>query len=111
MTDDEKRQQKAALLLEYQETEDDLRHLHERSHRITETMTELLRTIQPNLGAIIDDRHAHYDRPTKHWDHGKIDRAREALNIDGILDLANEIRKTESKLEQLKSRKQSLGLR
>lgn len=113
MTDDQKRLDKAALLLEYQEAEDEVGHLFERSHKITGALDELLRTIRPDLSVLIDEAHAHYDQKTisEMWGYGKVEQMRKALDIDAMLNLADEIRKAKWKLAGLKQRKQALGLR
>lgn len=102
MTDDEKRQQKASLLLEYQETEDELRHLYERSHVISSALDALLRVIRPDLGVLT---------PQSLSDLKALQNVRQALDLDAMLGLAGEIRRTKHKLKELQARKEALGLR
>ena len=106
---DEKRQQKAMLLLEHQEAEEELAQLRARaariSGRIAEVQTWLNRVAFPEH--TLDPKEQARDATIR----TKSDMYREALNFDAALSVVNEIAAAKKRLADLASMKESLGLR
>ena len=108
MTEDEKRHQKAELLLEYQEQENELAHLREQlkleSLRIGGVLqwmrdyesTELNHTME------VERRHAAITRDPQ---------LPISFDIAKLIELVKSIREANQKLGDLRTRKQNLGLR
>lgn len=112
MTDDEKRRQKADLLLEYLETEQHLGHLQEKARQISYRLA----AVSEWLAHAADKGSG---TPETFWSekmHTEVDIAqdaqvRDAMNFPAALVLVTEIRGVQNKLSHLKERKASLGLR
>ena len=107
MTEPEKRQQKMELLLEYQETEDELAHLKERAKKLSERIREVSDWLS-DWGS--------YDKSTaqterRHFQITTDPQFRTALSFDELGQLTDNIRSTQAKLAELQRRKQPLGLR
>ncbi len=105
MTEDQKRDQKAHLLLEYQEAGEELAHLNERARRVSERINDvsswLNKTIQGDIesneaGGFIRKQMVEYS---------------EALNLEGAFDLVEQIRKAHQHVSELATRKSALGLK
>jgi hypothetical protein len=107
MTEEEKRQQKAMLLLEFQEAEDTLAHLQEKAVRMKEPIAEVEHWLNAcNRGY----RQAHdFDRDRRIRSDPQA--YRDALNFDAALALMDEIAKTEKLIEELSQRKKALGVK
>jgi hypothetical protein len=106
MTEDDKRQQKAMLLLEHLEAKQNLAHLQTKATKLAEALG-LVREWLVNASR----------------DHTTSDRTRldvtirsnptqysEALNFDSVAALVDEIRQAEDKLRELGQSKERLGL-
>jgi len=113
MTEDEKRQQKAMLLLEHQEAEQNLAHLEEKAERLSRR----IRGVSEWL-SYAAQRNSDLSRD-EIWIHGlgvrveplkDIEIAR-SMDFDAAAKLIQEIKDARSTLEQLSKRKQSLGLK
>lgn len=107
MTDDEKRSQKAELLLKAQETEDDLRHLREKAKSTAAKIAE----VRQWLDGVGDASSEREQRSRSAQIRGNVDHYKRALDLDEAIKLADEIRDTERKLQELANRKAELGLR
>ncbi len=109
MTDDEKRQQKAVLLLEYQEAEENLAHLREKAGVLARSTNEvgmwLGRTYLPVRANDQDDRKRDANI------RANLAQYREALNLDAAVSLMDEIGQAEQELGSLSERKKALGLK
>lgn len=111
MTEDEKRQQKAMLLLEFQEAEHELANLRERAGRVAQPILDVGKWIMnasPELGPSVNKvEFSKYDTRIR----VNADRYRKAVNFDDALALMDEIATAEKKLENLAMRKTELGLK
>jgi hypothetical protein len=109
MTEDEKRQQKGLLLLEYQEAQQNLAHLKEKAYRKVEALDEVrkwMRSVQ-NVSTNYSP-----DELTRNNDiRTNLDTFRKAMNFDDVLLLMDEIKKANQLLETLEKRKADLGLK
>jgi hypothetical protein len=109
MVDEEKRQQKAMLLLEYQESEENLAHLREKAERISRLIdcvaTWLAHAQIPHPRFLDDDRERNANIQVN------LDRYQKALNFDEALSLMNDIQQAEKKLKGLSDRKAAIGLK
>ena len=111
MTDDEKRQQKAMLLLEHQEAENNLAHLREKAGRFSAPIQQVGRWVNHTQSA---DLYAGYDQEDKKLDatiRTSVDLYRKALNFDEALALMDEIKAAEELVRQSARRKAELGLK
>lgn len=110
MTDQEKRQQKAMLLLECQEAEEELAHLEERAKSLTSIFRELAEWIGRLPFPSSETSTSYGERVL-----GGVDlndsKYREAMNFDALNSLVVEINKARIKVRNLKHRKDSLGLK
>lgn len=109
MTDQEKRLQKAHLVIEYQEAEDTLSALRERASKLSVLICDVGLWLK-GIGA----PHHHF-RPdisaaTMSMDTDQASH-REAFDFDAIIALTEQIRFAQSKLSELAERKAALGLK
>jgi hypothetical protein len=108
MTDDEKRQQKAMLLLETQEAEQSLAELQEKAYRIAENIREIGQWLQEARGVMnmrmsdASDRHARVISGQQY---------RTAMNFDAAAALVAELTAARQKVQLLHERKAALGLK
>lgn len=107
MTDDEKRQQKAMLLLEYQEAEGNLAHLREKASR----MQEPFRDIASWLNSATLEFRKTEDFQLNANVRSNAEAYRKAMNFDSAVSLMDEIQKAEKTVEELARRKSALGLK
>lgn len=109
MTENEARQQKAMLLLEYLEAENRLADLKEKAHRVEEALDALRKWLSH---ARVD--FADYREEDKRRDadiRQKLEFHRSALNIDEAVALVDEIAVAHKRLAELAKRKSALGLK
>ena len=112
MTEDEKRNQKAMLLLEYQEAEEDFAHLAEKAGLVASDMNRLSGVIgfarnHPDLSPSNSER-ARFERDEI---NKAPDRYRASVNFDSAIALLKELDEAKQKLRSLRERKAALGLR
>jgi hypothetical protein len=111
MTDGEKREQKALLLLEYQEAEDHLPQLKEKARRKGQSFG----VVERWLRYIAGDRQAieYGEDLSKVGDmiRPNLEKYRENLDLDEIFQLADEVESAKLKVNDLRKRKEQLGLR
>ncbi len=110
MTDDEKRQQKAMLLLEHQEAEENLAQLREKAGRISAPFAKVgkwLEYSQMNYLGGYEREKAQINGEIR----SNLDAYRQAMNFDETLSLMDEIVAAERKLRDPSQRKQALGLK
>jgi hypothetical protein len=114
MTDDEKRQQKAMLLLECQEAEEELAHLSEKARKVIDklrVLTSFVEAARPG-----EMKHATYaDKSLAIREKLKSQIIgnpgfREGLSFDLLLALVAELDQASEKLAELHRQKKSLGL-
>src|SRR5436305_7564072 len=106
MTVDEKRQQKAMLLLEYQEAEQELAHLREKAGRTAEPFNEVAIWLKhANLPVA---RSGNEDETRDAEIRANLGRYREAVNFDNALALMDEISAAKNTLQVLAERKSNL---
>jgi|ERR1022692_1616855 hypothetical protein len=112
MTEDEKRQQKAMLLLEYQEAEATLAHLNEKARRSVESLRQIAEWL-----AKAYDRTWNFNPDEPIYAQGKPIKILEdpryetSMNFQDIAKLAREIKDSMDTLRTLSERKQQLGLK
>ncbi len=109
MTQEEMRQQKAYLLLEYQEVEDQLRHLEEAAKVQGELITTFGNWLQhAPATSIIKQGQPHHGIAMGGY---MAEKYATALNAEKAFELADKIRMAQAKLAELKERKERLGVR
>ncbi|SRR6266404_2334134 len=106
MTEDEKRQQKAMLLLEFQEAQENIAHLHERTRRIAEGIGEVKKWVSDAISEFNQDW-TKRDASIR----ANLGFFRTLMNFDEILTLMDECAAAEILLSQLAKRKADLGLK
>jgi hypothetical protein len=111
MTEDEKRQQKAMLLLECEEAESDLAHLRERAARLSGEIGEVEAWL--NRAAPF---HGNRELTQKDIELDKKIRAkqqvyRDALSFDSALSLMDEITAAQKRFADIAERKSNLRLK
>jgi hypothetical protein len=110
MTEDEKRQQKAMLLLEHQEAIEELKHLQEKAKRSAENIKTVAdwvaRCASPFTGVDYDKTTATLDANVR----TNLAQYREKLDMNALLKEVDDLKKAEGKVQDLASRKASLGL-
>ncbi len=111
MTEDEKRQQKALLLLEYHEAMENIAHLREKAGHVGKPVEEVatwLLYASPERGPYINiETNKKRDAQIR----VNLEAYRKAMNFDELLSLMDEIEKADKLVEQLKIRKAELGLK
>lgn len=103
MTVDEKRHQKAMLLLETEEAKSELAHLLEKAHRMGDAYLELGKALRTVYGA----------NDTGNAERSVIGLCESEVQQDGVsavVELANEIIAARSKVNELNVRRTALGL-
>jgi len=110
MTEQEKKRQKADLLLEYQEAEEELAHLTEKATRLSQTLQEITNWVKRFGDAMPDTPVAATLRPEFKIVLGDT-TWKDAMNFEATVKLQDEIKEMQTKLQSLKKRKDSLGLK
>ena len=109
MTEDDKRQQKAMLLLEHLEAKQNLAHLQTKATQLAEALSAVREWL---LNATKD--HAGYDRTRIQMLDANIRsgamKYSDALSFASILALIDEIGQAEGKVRELAQQKEKLGL-
>jgi hypothetical protein len=111
MTEEEKRQQKAMLLLEYQEAEENVAHLREKVSRLSKPFTEIATWLEH--AAVIESAPGNFrinsERDARiRTNH---DAYRQSLNFDAALAVLDELNEAQKTLARLAKRKSELGLK
>lgn len=112
MTEDEKRQQKAMVLLEYQEAQENLTHLREKVRRTAATIGELCKWLT-DAQALPPVRMG-YEFPEEKRNaniRANLGTFRAAMNFEEILALMDEVKRAETLLGQIEQRKNDFGLK
>jgi len=109
MTEDEKRQQKGLLLLEYQEAQQNLAHLKEKAYRKVEALDEVRKWIRSVQS--VSTNYSPDELTRNNNIRTNLDTFRNAMNFDDVLLLMDEIKKANQLLETLEKRKADLGLK
>jgi hypothetical protein len=110
MTDEEKRQQKASLLLECQEAENNLAELKEKAKRRAQAVHSIERWLKHLSGQSVPDYGEDLSKIGV-MIGANLARYKQELNLDDAFALAAEIKNAETLLADLRNRKQDLGLR
>jgi hypothetical protein len=105
MTENEKRQQKAMLLLEHQEAKENLAHLREKASQLSNKLWHVRCWLDGSASMGRGD--AAINNATIRANVGAY---REALNFDLALALMDEIEQAEAIVKELETRKSALGL-
>jgi hypothetical protein len=112
MTEDEKRQQKAMLLLEYQEAEQNLAHLQEKAHLISRSLSSVSQWLAKS-----HDRTWNFNPSEPIYTTGETVKILEdprfavAMDFPAMKALALEIKASMDNLRSLRQRKEALGLK
>jgi len=109
MTTDEKREQRAMLLLEFQEAEENLAHLREKVNRYSAPIGEVEKWLHDAeiMLPSYDPEAAKRDANIR----ANIGLYQKTLNFEEILTLMNEIRDAKKLVSSLSTRKANLGLK
>jgi uncharacterized coiled-coil DUF342 family protein len=105
MTDDEKRQQKAMLLLECQEARENLANLREKAARLFEPLNDVIMCVK----AAADATRSYNNKEATIQAAINADRQAIRKTFDSALDIIEEIRIAEEILQKLGQRKGALG--
>src|SRR6266849_5476530 len=117
MTGDEKRQQKATLLLEYQEAEEELAHLSEKASAWAARLKEIVLCIEHTKPKASSCGVPEVEARLKVQNADRLKRIaselnyRQSMNLDAVLEFIEGMQVAQIKLEELLQRKQVLGLR
>lgn len=109
MTDDDKRRQKADLLLEFEELKEHIAHLNESALKRKEKIYEVSKWLE-------ECRYFEHNPSSRQFDelNAKIDKSsdlyRLEMNFDRVADLVKDLLDARAKLAELKKRKDALGL-
>ncbi|GAC1436665.1 MAG: hypothetical protein NVS1B11_36040 [Terriglobales bacterium] len=110
MTENEKRQQKGELLLDYQEAENTLAHLREKGTTIAgriSTVAKWVESVSRSYESVrTSDQKYSTDVEVLNDPQLKI-----AMDFDAAAKVVQQIREAKTKVDELAQRKQSLGLR
>lgn len=111
MTDEEKRQQKAMLLLEAQEADDELAHLREKATQEAVKLHEVAQWLEDAIG----DGYSHDIALKREERERKISTSghqySQTMNFANIVDLVHQIKEARKIQGGLQARKAALGLR
>ena len=106
MTDDEKRKQKAMLLLQHEETRQELEHLRTKAWTLGEEVKEIARWLDTARGQESGYRDVELvEKIDAHLPH-----YRKVFDFDAIASLRDELKRTHDKLRELTTQKKALGL-
>ncbi len=116
MTDDEKRKQKAMLLLECNEAEQDLQHLEYKALELGKMLESIGKWTSGIVGAMHDSgpsgpnyNYWEMEIDGRKYDH-KDDAIKTAINHDALVSLMQELRDARIKFQNLCRQKHNLGL-
>jgi hypothetical protein len=113
MTEEEKRQQKAMLLLEFQEAENNLASLREKAGRVGRDILEIghwLGNMSPDRGPSVETNNIENKRRDAQI-RANLQGYRKVFDFDGALSLMDEVERAEKHLIALSLRKSELGLK
>lgn len=110
MTEDEKRQQRAALLLQYEETREELQYLRNKAWNLSEQIGEVSHWLREarELQTTLRDREREQARDENI--HKNLSHYRAAFDFDAILEIREDLRRANTKLCELAKQKKDLGL-
>jgi hypothetical protein len=111
MTDEDKRQQKAMLLLEFQEAEEELAHLEENAKRLAGDIREVADWVETATFPDFLRKREIQERHAKLSSEAGSKRYSEALDFEKARDSVSLVTEAREKVEELKQRKASLGLK
>jgi hypothetical protein len=111
VTDDEKRQQKGMLMLDYLEAEQHLGSLQEKARRTVESLKVAIEWLEKTY-----DQTWNFEVTKMIYirgKNGKIDdpAIQSAMNYDQMIELGKQVQAAMDNLRNLKQRKESLGLK
>jgi hypothetical protein len=108
MTEDQMRQQKAELLLSYQEAQDNLADLRRKAYKMAEPFATVATWLK-HMGSI--DKKPIYGQGEPGRTLVNVESLGERLSLDDVVAVTQEINKTEDLLAELGGLKSLLGLR
>ena len=110
MTEDEKRRQKADLLLEIEETRELIAHLNEAALAQKERIYDVSQWLEQSRSF----EHSSYVSHFKSLDEKiskSIESYRKAMNFDSAEEIVRQLKDAAKKLSALKERKEALGMK
>ena len=110
MTEDDKRRQRDALILQYEKTREELQYLRNQAWNLSEQIGEVSHWLREarELQTTLPDREreqaqdAHMQKELSHY--------RAAFDFDAIVALREDLRRVNAKLRELAEQKMSLGM-
>jgi hypothetical protein len=108
MTEDEKRQQKAMLLLQYEETRQELEHLRAKAWDTSEKIKEVAYWLEEAREVTSASDHRQKERDAKittNSQHYKVN-----FDFEAVSQLREELRATNARVRDLAAQKKALGL-
>jgi hypothetical protein len=111
VTEEEKRQQKAMLLLEYQEAESNLAHLREKAGRVAKPYDDVATWLAHASSFDYYPGRREQDAKNNANIRANLESYRKLLAFDEAVALMDEIKNAEELLAQLGRRKAELGLK
>ena len=107
MTEDEKRQQRAMVLLEHEETRVELEYLRAKAWNLSQEIGEISHWLEDarEMHGIEQRQRERDDKINKN-----LSRYRDAFQFDAIVALREELRNTVAKLDEIAKQKKALGL-
>ncbi|MDP9161048.1 MAG: hypothetical protein M3O09_12585 [Acidobacteriota bacterium] len=111
MTENEKREQKAMLLLEYQEAEQDLAHLRAKAATLSNRIDDVSRWVAAASRSYETVHPTAEQRYNKDVEILADPQLKIAMDFDAAAKLVQEITEAKAKIEELARRKHSLGLK
>ena len=108
MTDEDNRQQRAMLLLEVREAEDELAHLEESAKRLAEDIRQVADWVESATYADFHQKMEIQERHARISSGGGSSRYSQALNIQRAMEAVMLVLGARKKVDDLKQRKASL---
>lgn len=115
MTEDEKRQQKAMLLLEYQEAEENLAHLQEKAKRLSQYLLAVSKWMEDRSHGYStaggSEEKVYVTEMGGYVNILTSPEVTKAVDFEDVKSLAVEIKDARTRIQQLSERKKSLGVK
>lgn len=114
MTEDEKRQQKAMLLLEHQEAMDHLANLQEKAKRMSRYISAVSKWVEDRMhgySSAAGENKVYMSEGGGHVDVLSDPAVPKAMDFEAAKSLALEMQEARRRVEELSERKKSLGLK
>ncbi|MGB8770437.1 MAG: hypothetical protein WCC92_12520 [Candidatus Korobacteraceae bacterium] len=110
MTEEEKRQQRAALLLQYEETREELQYLRNKAWNLSEDIGEISHWLREAREALATAHEREREQARDKNIQENVSHYRLAFDFDALLALREDLRRANDKLRELAKQKNDLGL-